>query len=145
MAQTRYKVVNRCKYDIGITLPSLQNIVIKAGSFQLLTADDIMYAESVCRKTKYFSKKMLVPYDSQNKEVPFENLGGFIEEDEAPHMGDDEIKTLLKQSNKKIETVIEKIEDPSELFAIAEVAKTMDLPASKLKIIMDKVPNAQLV
>jgi len=67
MAEQRYRVVNKCKYDIGVTLPSQQDIVIKGGSFQLLTADDIMYIESICREVKFFSKRMLVPYDAENK------------------------------------------------------------------------------
>lgn len=145
MAEQRYRVTNTCKFDIGITLPSQQNIVIKAGSFQLLTADDIMYAESICRKTKYFSKRMLIPYDAQNKQVPFEQLGGFMEVDANPHLSDEEIKTAFKQSVKKVESWLQEVQDPSELFAIAEVAKTMDLPASKLKLIMDKVPNLDLL
>lgn len=145
MSETRYRVTNKCRYDIGVRLSNNQDVVIKAGSFQMLTADDIMYIESICFHTKMFAKRMLVPYDKDGNEVPLEKLGMFAVEEEAPHLDDNGIAAMLKQSVKKMETWIAAIEDPAELHAIFEVAKEMDLPASKLKVIAAKMPNKDIL
>lgn len=144
MNQTRYRVTNKCRYDIGVKLSNNQDIVIKAGSFQMLTSDDIVYIESVCFHTKLFAKRMLVPYDSEGKEVTLAELGMYASEEDAPHLDDVDIGAMLKQSAKKIEAWISGIEDQAELHAIFEVAKTMDLPASKLKILASKMPNKDI-
>lgn len=141
MAEQRYRVANKCKYDIGIMLPSGQQAVVRAGSFQMLTADDISFIETQCSHTKFFAKRMLVPYDSQGKEVPMDQVGMFVEPDPNPHMDDNELETMLKQPVKKMEAWINEIEDPAELHAIYDVAKKMDLPASKLKILSAKIPE----
>ena len=137
--------MNKCKFDIGVTLSNGQNVVIKAGSFQLLNSDDIVYIESICSRQKFFAKRMLVVYDQNNKEVSLDDLGAYFEKDEAPHLSDEEIMAMLKGTPKKIEAALAAIEDPAELHAIAEVAKTMDLPASKLRLIREKIPQAEFL
>ena len=141
----RFRVTNKCKFDIGVTLSNGQNIVIKAGSFQLLNADDIVYIESICSRQKFFAKRMLVACDQTGKEVPLDKLGAYFEEDEAPHMSDEEITTLLKGTAKKIEAALATIDDPVELHAIAEVAKTMDLSSTKLKMLQEKMPEVNFL
>lgn len=145
MSETRYRVMNKCRYDIGVKLSNNQDVVIKAGSFQLLTADDIVYIESICFHTKFFAKRMLVPHDQEGKEVSLGDLGMYVVEDENPHLDDNGIAAMLKQSVKKLEAWISEIEDPAELHAIFEVAKEMDLPASKLKILSAKMPNRDVL
>lgn len=145
MAEQRYRVVNKCRYNIGTFLPNGQEILFKAGSFQMLTADDINYIESLSSETKLFGKRMLVPYDSTGAEVPLTQVGMFIEEDPNPHMDNEQIAAMLKQSVKKIETWLEGIEDMAELMAIYEVATGMDLPASKLKILAAKMPDREFI
>ena len=130
----RYRVKNMCRYDIGV------NLLIAAGSFQMMTADDIAYVESICTVNKFFSQRMLIPYDSQGNEVPLDKLGMYVEEDAVQHMNDEAIVAMLKQSPKKIEAWLADITDPAELGAISAVAKTMDLTASKLKVINAKMP-----
>ena len=145
MSEIRYRVTNKCRYDIGVKLSGGQEVVITPGSFQLLTADDIAYIESICSCDRFFSKRMLVPYDQNGKEVPMDQLGMYIEEDSAPHLDDVGIAAMLKQSVKKVEAWIKDIEDPSELHAILAVAQEMDLPASKLKILNEKMPEKDLL
>ena len=53
---TRYRVFNRCKYDIGVTLTSGMQVNIRPGMFQLMTDDDIMMIETSCRNKKFFSQ-----------------------------------------------------------------------------------------
>ena len=145
MADMKYRVMNMCKYDIGVKLPNKADVVIKAGSFQLLTADDIAYVESQCRRINYFAKRMLVPYDSNNKEVPLDQIGVYTVEDEYPHKSDKEIEAMLKLPVKKIEAWLETVEDPAELHAIADVASKMDLTSAKLRALRAKMPDVDLV
>ena len=136
-----YRVYNKCKYDIGVVNVDGRQLTIKSGSFQPLTANDILYIESICRANKFFSQKMLVAYDKDGNEINLDQLGLHVDEDVPVHLDDDSIEAKLKQSVKKIEEWIDTIEDPAELHGIYEVAKTMDLPASKLKVLNAKMPN----
>lgn len=140
MMEEMYRVNNRCKHDIGVTLMNGMQYNIKAGSFQMLSAMDIQYIESICNNTKYFASKMLVAVDKDGKDVDFEKIGIYVEEDTPVHMNDNEISALLRKSAKQIEAGLSDIDDPAELHAIYMVAKDMDLPASKLKVLKAKIP-----
>ena len=141
----RYRVKNMCRHDIGVKTVNGLSLMIAAGSFQMMTADDIAYVESICTVNKFFSKRMLVPYDNMGNEVPLDKLGMYIAEDEVQHMDDATIMNMLKQTPKKIEAWLSEIDDPAELDAISTVAKTMDLTASKLKVINAKMPHNDIL
>ena len=142
--EKKLKVFNRCKYDIGVNLMSGQQANIPAGSFIKITADDILFIESTSKR-KIFSAKMLVPVDDNNKDVSLDDLGGFPDVYSTPHLNDDEIMEKLNKSAKAIGTWLDSIEQPEELHAIFEVAKEMDLPASKLKVIQAKMPTKNML
>lgn len=135
----RYRVYNRCNYDIGVRLLNGVELNIKAGGFQLLTVNDILFVESSSPKKKFFSKKLLVPVGDDNKDVSIDSFG--LVEDEVSHLTEDEINTVLKQSVKKIESWIDNIDDASELDAIYKVAVEMELPLSKIKVLKQKMPE----
>lgn len=145
MSDIRYRVKNMCRYDIGVKLTNGLSIMIAAGSFQMMTADDIAYVESICTVNKFFAKRMLIPYDNQGNEVPLDKLGMYVSEDEPQHLDDDTIAAMLKQNPKKIEAWLAEINDPAELDAISTVAKAMDLTASRLKIINAKMPHNDIL
>lgn len=141
----QYRVKNMCHYDIGITLPNGISKIIPAGGFQMMTADDIAYVESICTVNKFFSQRMLVPFNTRNEEIKLEEVGMCPLEEISKHMDDVEISMMLKRTPKKLEADLEAVTDPAELDAIARVAKTMDLPASKVKILSAKIPNYDLL
>lgn len=145
MSELRYRVTNMCKYDIGVTLPNGISVSIPSGGFQMLTADDIAYIESICVVNKFFSKRMLVPFNSINEEVPLEKLGMYSFEDEEKHVTDEEIMTMLKMPIKKLEVALDAITDPAELHAIAEIGLSLDLPNSKMKLLANKIPNLDML
>lgn len=145
MSDIRYRVKNMCRYDIGVKTVNGLSMMIAAGSFQMMTADDIAYVESICTVNKFFSKRMLVPYDNMGNEVPLDKLGMYVAEDEVQHLDDATITMMLKQTPKKIEAWLADINDPAELDAISTVAKTMDLTASKLKVINAKMPHNDIL
>lgn len=137
--ETRVKVFNREKYDIGVVLMNGVSFNIKPGSFQIMTANDILYIESAFPRSKFFTTKKLVPVDESGKDIDMNDLGFGYEEN--VHLNDDEITAMLKQPVKKIEAWLDTIEDEAELHAVYMVAVGMDLPASKLKVLNSKIKN----
>ena len=110
-----------------------------------MTANDILYVESICRVNKFFSQKMLVPVDEDGRDIELDQLGMHPDENLPVHMDDKQIEALLKQSAKKIEEYIGGIEDLAELHAIYDVAMKMDLPQSKLKILSARMPEKDFI
>lgn len=139
----RYRVFNKCKYDIGVQTLNGLHMNIRAGSFQMLTANDILYIESICVHRKFFSEKMLVAVDETGKELDLNTLGIVKDESTPVHMTDIEISAMLKKTAKQIEAWLENIDDPAELHAIYEVAKKADITSAKMKILHDKMPDKE--
>jgi len=140
----KYRVYNRCKYDIGVNLLSGQQANIAAGNFIMLSVNDILYIEGLSKR-KVFSAKMLVPVDENNNDVALEDIGGYPDAYATPHLSDEEIIDKLGKSAKAIGAWLDTIEEPEELHAIYKVAKELDLPASKLKILQAKMPNKDML
>lgn len=113
MNEKRYRVINKCPYDIGIFLQNGQAPVVRPGQPVLLTADDIMYVNSQCVTTKVFDAKMLVAYDDDGTELDLEKIGMWVDKDVPQHATDDEVRNILKGTPKKIEAFVADIEDPA--------------------------------
>lgn len=140
----KFKVYNKTKGDYGAKLVSGIEINIKPGSFALMTEDDVAYIESVTNyKKRPFATGRLVIEDNKAVEV---SMATGIEPDEENHFeSDEEIDKKLKGNMKAMEKWLKGIEDKPMLYNIAERAKVLDLPASKMKLIDAKVPNAGLM
>lgn len=141
MTEQYYRVLNKCKYSIGVQLMSGIQVNIKPGSFQMLTGSDILYIESICVNEKYFSQKMLIPVDNAGNPVPLESLGMPEDPDAPKHMTDNEIIAMLKKPAKQIEAWLNDISDPAELHAIYTVAKDADVTKAKLQVLSAKMPE----
>lgn len=144
---TRVRVYNRCKHDIGVYVSNgQQSINIKAGNAPVsLAVNDVLYIEGICNRKKYFSSGMLVIESNDGKPLTLEDIGGFTDQSAEVHHETKEIEANLKKSLSAFKTWISGIEDPVELHEIWEVGKKMDLPASKLKILSSKMPNRDLL
>ena len=140
----KFRVYNRCKYDIGVNLLSGQQANISAGNFIRLSVDDILHIEGTSKR-KIFSAKMLVAVDDNNNDIDLETLGGYPDSYATPHLNDDEIEDKLSKSVKAMSAWLNTIEEPEELHAIFEVAKRMDLTASKLKVLQAKMPTKDML
>lgn len=136
-----YRVENRCKYDIGVRLVNGTFRNVEAGSFMPLTVDDIMFIEGLCKKKKYFTQRYLVPVDEYGKDVPMDQLGLVKAKNAVAHLDEAEISAALKQSPAKIEKWLDQFSDPVELDEICEIAKSLDLPMNKVKVLKAKCPN----
>ena len=141
---TKFRVENRCKYDIGVTLTSNQKPNIRANSFLPLSVDDILYIESIARGRKPFSSGELVAV-KDGRDWTLEELGGYTDTYAEKHFNDEDIRDNLSKSAKSITAWLEDINDPIELHAIRDVAETMDLPQSKMRILKAKMPNVDFL
>ncbi len=139
--EPKFRTYNRCNYDIGIRLENNREVNIKPGSFALLTAADIEYVDSICQDKKFIATRMLVPVDVNGNELDLANMCGIVMNEAEEVLTEDVITAALKKSAKQVQAWIDGIDDPAELHAIYKVAVTMDLPASKLKILNAKMPN----
>ena len=141
MTEERYRVYNRCKHAIGVQLMNGMQLNIKPGSFQLLTASDILYIESICGSSKFFSQKMLEPVDASNMPMTLDAFGLAPDTNVPVHMNDDDIAAMLKKPVNQVKAWLSNIDDPAELHAIYLVARQMDLTTSKLKLLREKIPE----
>lgn len=140
----KIRVHNMCKHDYGVITAKNMHINIRPGSFALQTEDDIAYIQSVTADGKKpFSVGKLVAERNGDTSV-MEEIG--IEKDEQNFLeSDEQIDKRLKGTVASMKKWLDDITDPTLLFNIAERAKALDLPASKLKAIAEKVPNADLL
>lgn len=135
----KVKVYNDRSYDIGVKLLNNQDVNIRAGSFIMMTEDDIAYVESQC----VFNKKLFgtgkLRIDEKKKEVA-ENAG-VMKSDENFHLPKDEIEKILLGNFNAMKKWLGTIEDKPLLFEIYETAKAIDLSASKMKAIKATLPE----
>ena len=138
--EAKFRVYNMCPYDIGVSLVNGIGLnITHAGGFQMLTANDIVYIEANF-KAKYFTRKCLVVKDEAGNIIPPEEFGlGDVPNEENVHKDKDEITEMLKASVKKMEAWLKPIEDPAQLHEIYLVAKDLDLPVSKVKVLSAKM------
>ena len=144
----QFRVFNVCPYDIGVTFMNGSSTNIAAGKFIKLTVDDILHIEGSCNRRKFFSAGMLVIKTDDGKQLTLEDLDWYTDTatvENQKHYSDQEIETMLRKPYKAFENWLKKVDDNSELFAISEVAKKIDLPASKLKLLQTKLPNINLL
>jgi hypothetical protein len=145
MDNKTYRIYNNTNYDIGITLSTRQQRVIRAGTpLPFIPAEEIIYIESNA-SCKPFSSKVLLIKDANDKELTLEDIGGYTDPYAEQHFSPDEIAAQLEKSAKSIASWLKDITDPIELDAIREIAEKMDLPGSKLKIIQAKIPNRNML
>ena len=141
------KLYNPQKFNVGLKLQGqMQGLDIKPGSFVMVSEDDVNYIASI---SSILQRGILrIENSAENKEdVAAEvnqNLG--IDTKNDPLFADDlDIRQKLGGSAKKIGEWLDSVTEPYMLDRIYDVAMTMDLPASKLAKLREKMPERSFV
>ena len=123
----KIKVYNDNKYNFGVVFPDgVRQANVRAGSFILMDEDEIYFLHSISRA---FSGKHL----NVKEQHILENMGLAEPEDKA--FTEEELINILKGNNLKMQKELEKITEENQKYRVYDIAKTLDLPASKIKFI----------
>lgn len=105
------------------------------GSFVMLSRDEIEYLASIA--PKLFEGEKLLQLEDRTAAVEM----GFIENAEQPVMDEEEIRKRLGQRVQLVKTWLATVQEDYLLDAICDVADKMDLPASKLQLLQERMPE----
>lgn len=120
-------------------LPSGVERVVAPGSYTLLTKEEIGHIASIA-PTLFVNERQL---RLEDRKLAVEL--SFVM-DEATDLFDTAfIRKQLGQSAAKMKAWLETVTEPYLLEEVLAVVKTMDLPASKLQVIQERVPEQSLI
>lgn len=137
--ENKVKVFNDRKYDIGVKLLNDQHQNIRAGSFIMMSPDDIAFVESQCAYNKRLfgsGKLRIAEIDNEISDAI-----GIVPSFENVQPSREDIEKNLRGSAAAIKKWVDGFEDKAVLFEIFEIAKEMDLAASKMKVIKERLPE----
>ena len=135
----KIRVYNPRKFAIGVILQNGAERAILPGSFALLSKDDIEYLASIA--PALFEDENLLQIEDRTVAVDL----GFIDSLEKPILDADEIRRCLGQRVSQVKAWLEGIEEEYLLDAICDVAAEMDLPASKLQLLKERMPEREFL
>ena len=135
----KIKVYNRAKYNVGVRTINGIGYNIRPGSFIPLDEMDI---EKLAAETRLFSSGIL---RVEEKHRDIEPEIGVIPEESPNFMTDDELHKILEKKgtagNKELRALLETVNEPFMKQKIFDMAKELDLTASKMKIIQEAIPE----
>lgn len=135
----KIRVYNPRKYAIGLILQSGVERVIMPGTHTPLSLDDIEYAASMA-PSLFQDEKQLVLEDRE-----LASKLGFILDASIPPLNREEIQKKLNQRPAQLKTWLDSIQEGYLMDAICDVAAEMDLPASKLQLLQDRLPGREFL
>ena len=135
----KIKVYNARKYAVGLVLQNGAERVIMPGSFALLTRDDIEYVGAIAPQLFVGEKQLYL----EDRELAAQL--GFIDDPATPTMDAEEIKKKLGMRPAQVKAWLDTVQEGYLLDAICDVAATMDLPASKLQLLQDRLPEREFL
>lgn len=128
----KIRVHNDTRFFIGVLDAEKRPHTIKPKKFDMLTRDDI---DSIEALGNYFSLHKLRVED----EKIAEDIG--VDKNDPNNLTEADIRTRLNGSAESIRKWLETITVPHKLNEVYEVADTMDLNASKIRVLKEKNPN----
>ena len=134
MEEKRAKVTNCTKYAIGVRLINGIERNFPAGSSLRLPKEDIEYIMSIAPSL------FAVPCQLRVEDEELNELAGIDLSVENLTTDEAVIEKKLKGSIGAMKTWIEPITQ-KHMLAIYQVAKKLDLPVSKMKILKEKMPE----
>lgn len=123
------RVLNKNKFDVGITKMNGAGMNIHPGSFALLSVEDVQWINSIC---PLFERGILRLSQEDNHVLT--EMGVHV--DENPNvMTDDEIRAQLAKPARSIDKWLSAISEDYVLANVADIAMGMDLAKSKLDVL----------
>lgn len=132
----KIKLMNPQKFDVGIvTLENKVGINIRAGSFALVSPDDIAYLASI---SDVFRRGIL---RVEEKNVAVMQEVGIDQTADPNYITDEEIQKKLSGTVKKLREWLGTVEEGHILDRIYDTAVGMNLSADKLRALKDRMPD----
>lgn len=135
----KVKVFNCRKYCIGLLLQNGSERIVQPGSFVTLSHEDIEYLSSVA--PKLFADEKQLCLEDRTLAVQL----GFVMDEQAEMLDAESIRKHLAQRASQVKAWLEGINEPYLLDAICDVAVEMDLPASKLLLLKERMPEREFI
>lgn len=135
----RVRVRNATKYDIGLTTMTGFGYNIKPGLFIMMNREDVEYNMALAPKL-FEAPARLVVEDAELSQVV-----GIEDPKEATPTDADLIKVLKGNANRLKEYIDTNKENEHILERLAVLAKEADLPASKIKVLQDALPQRDFI
>ena len=136
----KIKLLNPQKFDVGIvTLENKIGVNIKAGSFALVTSDDIAYLASI---SDVFRRGIL---KVEEKNVDVMQEAGIDQQNDPHFITDEEIQKKLSGTVKKMKEWLATIDEGYILDRIYDVAMNMNLSLDKVKALNEKMPEKKFL
>lgn len=132
----RVRVVNQTRYDIGLRLANGIERNIAAGTFAVMARDDVEYVMGIAPKLFAAPCQLLVQDEELLQDF------GVAEKVEEVKIDREEIGRKLAGNAKAMKAWLDTVNEPFVLDIVREIASKMDLPASKVKILNEKFPDA---
>lgn len=135
----KIKVYNHAKFDVGVKTINGIEYNIRPGSFIPLSDVDI---EKIAAETRLFSSGIL-RVDEKHREI--EQEIGVYAQDNVNFMTDEELHKILEKKGaagtRELKTLLQEATTPLLKQKIFDMAKELDLPASKMKLIQEAIPE----
>lgn len=132
MAETRYKIINTTKYNIGIKKPGNVEESIRSGGFTYLTQDDIQY-EAFC------FEKWLRSGELKAEDQAVYDMFGVDKTEAVVAMTDAEILEKFKMPMKAFAAWVDSLSGDAVCRRVGSVAADCDtLSIKKLELIEKK-------
>lgn len=133
------RVYNERKYDIGLVMQNGVERVVHPGSFVLLDQDEIEYAASIAPALFEGEKQLRLEDRSLSVKL------GFVQSEHDETLSHEFIRKKLVARNPVIKAWLDSVTEPYLLDVIYDVAVTMDLPASKLLLLRERMPEKEFI
>lgn len=130
----RVKVKNMTPYNIGLKAQNGIEYNIKPGLFITMSKEDVEYNMAIAPKLFRKPARLVV------EDVALNEMMGITKEDTEVCSKEVAIK-YLKGSAAKLKTFLSENNEPHVLETVAITAKEMDLPASKITILQEFMPQ----
>lgn len=135
----RVRVRNTTTYDIGLTTMTGFGYNIKPGLFIVMNREDVEYCMALAPRL-FEAPARLVVEDAELSQV----VG--IDDVKQATPSDAELTKILKGSASKLKEYIEKNKANEHILErLARLAKAADLPASKIKVMQEALPQRDFI